>query len=157
MHCQGSLKASFNHDCVGTAGLGAIKRCYSGDQHGSHGFSSHKKLQEYIFGAELVWIPHFFLLFSTRFLKGVSSFIFQMCLVFRFTWVWELFPFQTTDSGFVVKAGLWFSSWKMMCCSLSHSALVFEKPRRKGGGVKKEVWGRTEGELNEHETASTEK
>lgn len=67
---------------AGTAGPGGIKCCYSGDQHGNSGFSSHGELQNTILVQNLF---EFFISFSFLiFLKSFSPLTLSLKRLFFF-------------------------------------------------------------------------
>lgn len=78
MHCQGSLKASFNPECTGTAGLALLNAGVQGISLEVVASAATKSCKNTFFCAELVK----FLISFFCFLKGVFSFSFQVWLGF---------------------------------------------------------------------------
>lgn len=130
---SGKLKDCFSHGCGGAAGLGTVERSCSGDQRGSRGFSSQQNAAKAHFWCRTCLNSSLLCSGFNHFRKGVFCCISQLRSVLYLS----LGAVGSTANGFVVKAGLWFSSWKRCCPSLPHGTCVPPEPEEMLVGYRK--------------------
>lgn len=95
MHCQGSLKSSFNPDCTGTAGLALLNAGVQGISMEVVASAATKSCKNtFFFCAELVKFLISFFCFQLASLKVFFSFSFQVYLGFYLSVGIILFPHQ---------------------------------------------------------------